>query len=452
MCFSATLATASDSGESAVSTEEDNLQNIQPNIRGLSQSATLAINEKCKILRAQGRKVYNFGLGQSPFPVPEPVVEELRRNAHRREYLPVKGLPELREAVCEFHRRMDQVNLLPKNVIVGPGSKELLFLCQLVFAGESIFPTPRWVSYIPQVHILRKKARIIHTSYRKKWRVTAEQLKGFCEHNNANHKAKMLLLNYPSNPDGGTYSPEELKDIAEVARKYHLIVLSDEIYARLHYKGGHVSIARYYPEGTIISSGLSKWAGAGGWRLGTFAFPPELSWLMDAISVAASETYTSVSAPIQYAGVRAFHGDGFMEHYLKKVRRILRGLAETSVRMLRGAGVKLHAPTGAFYLFLNFGGFHSRLAGMGVSDGAGLCELILKDTGVAILPGSAFGRSRAELTARLAFVNFDGALALKASESITDGEPLKASFFEENCPETMEGVRRLAEWVATVCG
>ena len=102
-----------------------------------------------------------------------------------------------------------------------------------------------------------------------------------------------------------------------------MIVLSDEIYGRLHHTGEHVSIGRYYSEGSIISSGLSKWCGAGGWRLGTFVFPPQLDWLATAMAAVASETYTSVSAPIQHAAIRAFEGDAEIEQYLWQIRRIL---------------------------------------------------------------------------------------------------------------------------------
>jgi len=96
-------------------------------------------------------------------------------------------------------------------------------------------------------------------------------------------------------------SLRELEELAAVARRFGVILLSDEIYGQLHHQGAHVSVARFYPEGTIISSGLSKWCGAGGWRLGTFTFPGELRWLLDAMASVASETYTSTCAPIQYA-------------------------------------------------------------------------------------------------------------------------------------------------------
>jgi len=114
--------------------------------------------------------------------------------------------------------------------------------------------------------------------------MTASNLAEFLESEHDIFRPRILVLNYPGNPDGLTYSSDELKEIAQVARKYELILLSDEIYGQLNHKGEHVSVARFYPEGTIISSGLSKWCGAGGWRLGTFSFPRDLDWLLDAMA------------------------------------------------------------------------------------------------------------------------------------------------------------------------
>ena len=108
------------------------------NLRGMGPSATLAINERSAQLRAEGRDILRLGLGQSPFPVPEPVVEELRRNAHQKDYLPVKGLPELRRAVAEHHRRTFGIDRGAEDVLIGPGSKELMFLLQLVYYGDLV--------------------------------------------------------------------------------------------------------------------------------------------------------------------------------------------------------------------------------------------------------------------------------------------------------------------------
>jgi len=417
------------------------------NIRGLTQSATIAINDRSKLLHQQGGTVYRLGLGQSPFPVPIPVVEALQLYAHEKDYLPATGLPALREAVAGFHRKKDGIEARPQDVLIGPGSKELMFLLQLVYYGELIVPTPCWVSYIPQADILGRKVSLIHTRIEDRWRMTAELLERHCAGEEDDYRPRLLVLNYPGNPEGCTYSATELKDIAEVARKYKVLLLSDEIYGQLHHTGQHISVARYYPEGTIISSGLSKWCGAGGWRLGTFTFSPTLDWLLKSMAAVASETFTSVSSPIQYAAVSAFRGDIRIERYLWHARRILAALGIECGDMLRTAGIQVHPAEGAFYLFPCFAPLAETLASRGITTGRELCERLLVETGVAILPGEVFGRSANELTARLAYVDFDGAKALSASETIPLDQPLPKDFTSLWCFNVIKAIQLLIDWV-----
>ena len=418
------------------------------NVRGMGASATLAINERCRELRRQGRAIYNLGLGQSPFPVPDSVVEALRLASPEKDYLPVKGLRELRGAVAEFHRQRDHIEANPDGVIIGPGSKELMFLVQLAFYGEIIVTSPCWVSYMPQARIIGRKISRIHTTREARWKVTAQKLLESFEIVNDDLRPRLFVLNYPANPTGLTYTADELEEIAEVARRFQAIVLSDEIYAELHHAGEHVSIARYYPEGTIVSSGLSKWCGAGGWRLGTFCFPPNLYWLLDALAVVASETYTSVCAPIQHAAIRAFRTGVDIERYLWRARRILRVLAQECTKVLQNAGIDVCAPDGAFYLWLDFSPLKEKLARRGIETGPALCERLLEEANVAILPGGSFARSRNELTARLAYVDFDGARALTASENIPLHEDLPAEFTRQYCERCVRGVEAIAEWLS----
>ncbi len=417
------------------------------NVRGLGQSPTLAIKDKCRALLREGKHIHDFGLGQSPFPVPSSVVEALRLAAPEKDYLPVKGLRALRDAVAQYHRKKDEIEAYPDSVLVGPGSKELLFLLQLVYYGEILLTPPCWVTYWPQARILGRRFSLIHTEYENRWNMSAEAFDRALKVVGDDHRPRLLVLNYPSNPTGQTYTAEELEQIAAVARKYNVIILSDEIYGRLHFTGDHVSIARYYPEGTIVSSGLSKWCGAGGWRLGTFTFPRELDWLAEAMAAVASETYTSVSAPIQYAAVQAFNCGVDIERYLWHTRRVLSGIAVQITEILQSAGVRVHAPEGGFYVFLDFRPFKEALAQRGVTDGPSLCDRLLADTGVAILPGVAFGRPRSDLSARLAFIDFDGASALAASENVPLDSPLPDDFTIKHCRNVIEGVKKIADWV-----
>ncbi|MBE0645017.1 MAG: aminotransferase class I/II-fold pyridoxal phosphate-dependent enzyme [Bacteroidetes bacterium] len=417
------------------------------NVRGLKPSATLAINERSNALRREGKTVYKLGLGQSPFPVPECVVNALRHHAHEKDYLPVKGLPELREAVADFHRRKDHINASADGVLIGPGSKELMFLLQLVYYGEILLPTPCWVSYGPQAKIIGRNVHLIHTTYEERWRISSARLRSYLEKENDTFRPRLLILNYPGNPDGESYTMEELQELAETAREYEVILLSDEIYGQLKHRGGHFSVGRFYPEGTIISSGLSKWCGAGGWRLGTFTFPKSLFWLLDAMAAVASETFTSVSAPIQYAAVPAFRGGPEIETYLSHARRILRLTGNRCADILKEAGIRVHSPDGAFYLFIDFEPMRDQLKARGIHDSRELCERLLLDTGVAILPGADFERPADELSARLAYVNFDGAEALAASREISLDQDLLDSFLDVHCPDTLEAMERIAAWV-----
>jgi len=426
-----------------------NKKNIEEHILGLEISPTLKLKYLCNQLKNEGLNIYDLGLGQSPFPVPNIVVEELRKYAKEKEYLPVQGLNQLREAVVKFHKNIDKINDVNKDlVIVGPGLKELVFILQVVFRGEIIIPSPSWVSYVPQSKIVKKPVVHIHTKFSDRWRISASQLEKVCK--TKRHRAKLLILNYPGNPDGISYTEKELRDIAQVARKYNLIILSDEIYGPLNYNGSHISIAKFYPEGTILASGISKWCGAGGWRLGTLLFPKKLDWLLDAAKVVASETYSSASAPIQYAAVKAFEMEQEMQDYLAHIRRILKLLSTEIVQILQSANISVHKPKGGFYLFADFTPLQNALKNLGIKTGRDLAEKLLKDTGVAVLHGAAFSRPEKELTVRIAFVNFDGGKALEESRKIPLSEPLPKNFLDLYCGETTEAMKKVKKWVEDI--
>ena len=415
------------------------------NVRGLPISATLGINEQSNLMLGQGKQVFRLGLGQSPFPVPVPIVKELQANAHQKDYLPVKGLPALCDAVAGYYRRTQNLSYTGDDVLIGPGSKELMFILQLVYYGDLVIPTPSWVSYAPQANIVGRPVRWVATEEKNNWLLTPEELDKLCC--NDPTKPRIVILNYPNNPAGYSYSEDQLRALAETARKYKIILLSDEIYGELNFKGNHQSIARYYPEGTIISSGLSKWAGAGGWRLGTFTFPSSLSWLRESMAVVASETITATSAPIQYAAVRAFRGGVELERYLVNSRRILQGLSEWIWTSLTDAGVMVAKPEGAFYMFPNFEPLRDSLVDRGINSGAELCRKLLDETGVAMLPGSSFGRPENELTARMAFVDFDGARALAAVEQLSNDNNIDEIFLREYCGKVLMAIDLMIDWL-----
>jgi aspartate aminotransferase len=293
---------------------------------GLRPSATLAINERCDELIARGRRVYKLGLGQSPFPIPPVVVEALRAAAPEKDYLPVRGLRPLRDVVTEFLHRRHGLDRARRQVLVGPGSKELIFMTQLAYAGELLVPSPSWVSYAPQARIIGRRVTWLPTHLEHDWKLLPATIDAHCRAKPG--LPRLLILNYPNNPTGVSCDEAELAALAEVVRCHQVLVVSDEIYSDLDHHGRTASIAHYYPEGTVVSTGLSKWCGAGGWRLGLFSFPAELEWLCSAMAAIASETYTSVSAPIQYAAIAAFTGGPEIEAYLERCRSILRVLGQ----------------------------------------------------------------------------------------------------------------------------
>ena len=179
-------------------------QALSPAVQGLRPSATLLINERSKALMNEGKKVYRLGFGQSPFPVPNEVVQALRDNAHQKDYLPVRGLPALCEAVAAFNKRTLGIDCEANQVMIGPGSKELIFSLQMAFNGDLLLPSPSWVSYEPQANMLNKKTWWIDTEESEGWKIKPSAIDQIC--NRVFNPHRLLILNYPNNPVGNTYS------------------------------------------------------------------------------------------------------------------------------------------------------------------------------------------------------------------------------------------------------
>jgi aspartate aminotransferase len=418
-------------------------QMINPALRGMSVSPALRLSERVDAMRGRGIKVHKLALGQSPFPVPERMILALQEAAYNKDYAPTRGLPALRKAIAGHVQRRLDIDRTEDDVLVGPGSKDLLFLLLLAFDGELILPTPGWSSYGPQARLLHKRVITIHADASDGYLLTPSKLDEALSREKP--QARMLVLSYPSNPTGLTYRSEDLRELARVARKHNLLVLSDEVYGELHHKGQHTSLARHYAEGTIISTGLSKWVGAGGWRLGCFVFPDNLRPLLEAMAVLGSETFTATSTPVQFAGVVAFDGGEDVERYLFHVRRILSALARFTTRRLQSYGVRCAQPAGGLYVFADFAPVVSKL---GLSGSAELCERILEQASVALVPGEAFGRPKEELTARIAFVDFDGPRALNAVSVIPREQPVDETFLRRHCAPMVEAIEALGQWIA----
>ena len=412
---------------------------IKKNLQNIKTSSTLAINEISNNLKKKRIEVFKFGLGQSPFPVPNSLVRELKKRAHEKDYLNVSGLLELRDKIAKYHTKKNKNRYQSDNVIIGPGSKELIFQIQLVFSGDLLLPNPSWVSYEPQAQILQKKIHWINANAESNWHITAKEFDSICKKNN--NKNKLLILNSPNNPSGTIHN--DLKSIAQVAKKNNVIVLSDEIYCELNFTGKYESISHYYPEGTIISSGISKWCGAGGWRLGALVFPTELSYIKNIIRNIVSETFTSVSAPIQFAAVKAYSQDH--SKYLSDSRLILKTIGNYIFQELSKSGVKCQKPQGGFYMLCDFSNIIKK--NNKIINSKMMCDKLLKETGFAMLPGSDFGMNEKLFISRIAFVDFDGKKALKY---VKDNKILSHNSVKIMCPKIVRGIEKLKKWIQEI--
>jgi aspartate aminotransferase len=418
-------------------------------LRETEQSETLFVNDMSKQREATGEKVYKFGFGQSPFLPPQSVINIVKEEAHRKEYMSVQGLPELREAVATFHAEVDGIETDPDYVVIGPGSKMLIYMVMAAFTEADVFLiTPSWVSYEPQAHLAGHKVTRIHTRYEDRWRLKPEDLEAACSARQNKDIPIVMVINYPGNPDGLTYTEAELKGIADVCKKYNILVVSDEIYGLLNHNGEHVSLAKYYPEGTVVTTGLSKWCGAGGWRLGVALVSKSLGKeFMECVVGIASETYSTAASPVQVAAISAYQYNDEIKDYLFHQRRILRALGSEVYSRLKGAGVNVHPPQGGFYVNPDFSSVADKLSAKGIKNSADLCEKLLEEAGVALLPGNAFGYSEDSYVARLAFVDFDGTAAIEASKKEGGSGDLNLDFLEKNCGKVLEGIDALTQWI-----
>ncbi len=417
---------------------------VSADIDALASSPTLAINEISNQLIKEGKTVYKLGLGQSPFPVPDSLVMSLQEAAREKAYEDVQGLPALRHAVAEHYANHHKLSVNASNVLIGPGSKELLFIIQKTFAGEILLPTPAWVSYEPQAVIAGKTVVPVNTTYEDRWLVTPDALRAACP----DKSPRLMILNYPNNPTGMAYTSDELKVLADVCREYNITVVADEIYSYVNFADEDCpSLATYYPEGTIVSSGISKWCGAGGWRIGFMIFPDALKTLLGGAHKIAGATFSSVCSPVQYAAVRAYEPHRDITRYINHSRRLMKALCSFGYNVLSQADIQVHMPLGGFYLFPMASETQAtKLRARGIDSSTTLAKVILDEVGVATVPGDTFGREPGEYNLRLALVNFDGEEALKDSYDISLDQDLSHEFLQAHCPDTIHGLEKLAEW------
>lgn len=417
---------------------------INPGITSLKESSTLVINQGAIGLRKQGKDIVHFGFGQSPFEVHSSVQDALKAHSFRKEYLPTKGLLELRQEVCNFYKSHYSSDFDPENIIIGPGSKELIFQALFVLEGKLIIPAPSWVSYGPQAHIRGKNIISILTKRENGYKLTAVELKNLCSDLDSAEQ-KIIIMNSPNNPSGAVYNEKEIKDLVEVFKAENIVVISDEIYSLVQYsKGQYQSFYKFYPEGTVVTSGLSKGFSAGGYRLGFLACGEAMSPLITALAAMVSETFSAVSAPTQYAAITAFEYGEELKEYTVACTDIHRACGAYLARGFRSIGLNCVEPDGGFYLFPDFENYKDLLKSKGIEDAESLCKLLLEECGLACLPSSDFYFPKSYLAVRVASVDYDGGQVHQASLKY---DKLDDEFIEKECPNLPKGIERLRDFL-----
>lgn len=424
---------------------------INYNISSLKESSTLAINMKAKELRSQGHEVHHFGFGQSPFAVHSKIQIALAKAAHEKDYLPTRGLPKLCEMLAWYHREFFKYNLDPNMILIGPGSKELIFQALYVLEGEVFVPAPSWVSYGPQLNIRGKKIHAVLTKRENSYKLQADELAEACERDT--EQQKILILNNPSNPTGAVYTEEEIVALSKVCRDHRIIVIADEIYALTNFSGRpYVSFHQHYPEGTIVTGGLSKSHAAGGYRMGFMALAPNMEEVIKSLSAMISETFSAVSSPIQYAALEAYSGDYDLMSYIKQCTRIHKVVGEYMHKRFIDMGLNCPKPEGAFYLFPDFSNFKDSLQAKGIHSCVDLAGRLLIENSVATLPGDDFYYPKENYGIRVATVDYNGENVYQESLKpvLHTDEPfalLDDSFVEENCPSIKRGCDEIENFI-----
>jgi aspartate/methionine/tyrosine aminotransferase len=416
---------------------------VRPSLADLKFSPTLMINEQVARYRAAGKTVYHMGFGESPFPVHPIIQKAIAGYSGKNQYLPAAGLTELREKAKFYIRKKHDILYDEYEAMIGPGSKELIFDIQLAVDGDLLFPAPSWVSYIPQTMITRDNVIRISLGPERSYKLDGDQLERAITTSVAEGgNPTKLILNYPNNPTGMTYTPDELEEIASVARRHSILVISDEIYAQVAFRRPHRSIAYYYPEGTIVTTGLSKHLSLGGFRLGVALVPRRHARVFEVLRSIASETFSAVSTPIQYSVLTAFEENDEIEKYIDQCTEIHDIVTRYVWNTLRVLSVDYAEPQGGFYLYPDFSRYAAGLErAYGVRTSFQLARELLDRSSLASLPSTAFGDDNASLRLRLSTVDFDG---LSALIRYRDGAfETEEEFVERVCPRVALGCRAL---------
>ena len=393
---------------------------------------------------------YGFAFGQSPFPVPKLIQEALIKNVDKGAYAAVPGIPELRNAISKYNKYYFGMDIAPERIYVGPGTKELIFNLLEVLHGTVILPTPAWLGYLPQIRFLKKNYHMLPTRANKK--ISPNDLRKLALR--LQDRQKILILNNPNNPTGLLYDRLELEEIADVCREQNITIISDEIYALTTYDfSKFVSMGTIYPEGTFVTNGLSKSHAAGGYRLGYVVFPQHAIDLRRQFKKILATEYTAVSTPIQYAAVAGFEISKEMDEYFDVTRNIHQIMGDYTYRALTAIdGVKVTKPDATFYLLADFNTFAHDLQKAKIFTSQKLSEsLMVHPYHTAIVGGDSLVLERTDFSARIAYVDYDGA---KVYESYQNQKPKTSSekieFVKNNAPKIVAGIEMIAKFFEAI--
>lgn len=379
---------------------------LVPGAQELTTSATLSMNEAVAKRRAAGQETIHLGFGEASFPLHPLLQTALAEAAKHTGYAPVLGIPALRQAIAAYLARKRGLTFSSDQIIVAPGSKPLLYALLQVLEGDLLLPVPSWVSYAPQARLAGRQVIGVETDPDDHHRITPFALSQAVERARRDGAdPRILLVNTPSNPTGSMFDKADIEAIALWARESGMTLISDEIYAELaHGWREHVSPARSYPEGCIVTGGLSKAFSAGGWRLGYAAVPATAAGtqVMGAIRSLASEIWSCTATPVQEAALVAFSQNESIEQYVQRSARIHGYVAGRLYDTLASLGVPCPRPAGGFYLYPDFSPWRRALMEQGITSGTGFAQYLLEEWDIATLPGSAFGETPDSLRLRLA--------------------------------------------------
>lgn len=349
---------------------------VSRRLQSIEESATLRMTGLANELKRKGHDVISFSLGEPDFDTPKNIsdaaVESLRRGDTH--YSPAPGIPELRSAIAEKLRNENNLNVEPGHVIVTPGAKQAVFeaiLAVLDEGDEAILFDPAWVTYDPCITIAGGTTVWAPLDPENDFNPTdiAKYI---------TPKTKLIVVNSPSNPTGGIFSRDVLKEIADLAIDHDIMVISDEIYEKIIYDKEHFSIGSLpgMDERTITINGFSKAYAMTGWRLGYLATSNEV---FKSMSKLHSHSVSSATTFVQWAGVEALKGP---QDFIPEMVTEFKARRDLLVDGLNNMGIKCNYPSGAFYAFADVSEY---------GNGDEVCEKLLTEAYVAATPGSAFG-------------------------------------------------------------